>query len=132
MSWKTKKQPIVSLSSAEAEYRAMRAATCEIKWVRELCRFFYIPIRPTTMYYDSQSAMEIARNPVFNERTKHIEVDCHFVRDAVQDGTIQLSYVHTSEQVADLFTKALGGRLFEFLMSKSGVFGPIAPTWGGC
>ncbi|XP_074304226.1 uncharacterized protein LOC141638943 [Silene latifolia] len=82
VSWKTKKQNIVSLSSAEAEYRSMAATTCEIKWLRGLLKFLGVSVSsPAVLRCDSQSALSLARNPVFHARTKHIEVDCHFVRD---------------------------------------------------
>lgn len=82
ISWKTKKQNIVSHSSAEAEYREMAAATREIKWVIRLMVELGVPITKHVPFFcDSQAAIHIAANPVFHERTKHIESDCHSVRD---------------------------------------------------
>ncbi|GAA0183563.1 hypothetical protein LIER_30949 [Lithospermum erythrorhizon] len=77
---------------------------------------------------DSQSAIYLAQNPIFYERTKYIEVDCHFLCDAILDGTICTSHVSTSEQLANIFTKALGKRQFEFLLRKLGIHDLHAPT----
>lgn len=129
VSWKTKKQPTVSRSSAEAEYRSMAAITCGLKWLKQLLGELGVShAKGMRLYCDSQSALHIAQNPVFHERTKHIEVDCHFVRDAITEGLIVPSYVSTQVQLADIFTKALGKQQFEFLLCKLGVRDLHAPT----
>ena len=129
ISWKTKKQHTVSRSSAEAEYRSMAALTCELKWLRALLLSLGVSnSSPIPIHCDSQSALHIAQNPVFHERTKHIEVDCHLVRDAIQDGLLAPSYVHTSEQLADILTKALGHSPFAYILDKLGVSNITTPT----
>lgn len=128
ISRKTKKQPTVARSSVEAEYRSMASLSCELKWLKGF--LLSLGIQHTYaigIYCDSQSAQYIARNPVFHERTKHIEADCHYVRDAIQDGTIPLSHVPTTVQLADIFTKPLGIRQFQFSLSKLGIYDPHAP-----
>jgi len=108
ISWKSKKQPTVALSSAEAEYRSMRAVTAELAWLTRLFSEFQVPsILPVLVKSDSLAAIYIARNPVFHERTKHIELDCHFVREKLHQGLISLSHVKTAAQLADLLTKPL-------------------------
>ncbi|CAH9090143.1 unnamed protein product [Cuscuta epithymum] len=122
VSWRTKKQSVVSRSSAEAEYRAMAITISEILWLRWLLRDLTINhTGPTPLYCDNQAARHIALNPVFHERTKHVEMDCYFVRERVASKEIQPYSIHTDNQVADIFTKALGADRFQFLRSKLGV-----------
>lgn len=129
ISWKTRKQPTVSKSSAEAEYSAMSFLTSELKWLKQL--LFTLGIRhdqPMVVCCDSKSAIYIATNPVFHERTKHIEIDCHFVRDEIVRGTIIPQHVGTASQLADIFTKAIGRDGFTSFRGKLGIRNLYAPT----
>jgi hypothetical protein len=129
ISWKTKKQTTVSKSSSEAEYRAMNQATSEVIWIRSLLSSLQVQCSsPTVLHCDNQAAIHIAANPVYHERTKHIEVDCHFIRHHLQAGTISTSYIPTKKQQADIFTKALGAKSFHELMVKLGSHDPRPPT----
>ena len=129
LSWKTKKQRTVSRSSAEAEYRSMADATCEIKWIKRLLQQFgFSHQQPMRLFCDSQSAIHIAKNPVFHERTKHVENDCHTVCDAVHAKLITTEHVSTKNQPADLLTKALPAPTFQYLLSKLGIQQISLPT----
>ena len=129
VSWKTKKQPIVSRSSAEAEYRSLAAVICELKWLRGLLSCLGVMQEgPMQVYCDNQSALHLAHNLVFHERSKHIEVDLHFIRDTIVDGTIIASHVSTTSQLADIFTKPLGKQQFDPIVCKLGICDLHAPT----
>lgn len=128
VSWKTKKQYTVSRSSAEAEYRTMANATSKVIWICKLLKLLRVPLSPAVLHCGNQVALHIALTPIFHERTKHIEVDCHFVCEKVDYGDIVTGYTHTMEQLANMFTKALGQRRFYYLLNKLGVTPVHAPT----
>ncbi|KAL2325560.1 hypothetical protein Fmac_024618 [Flemingia macrophylla] len=122
VSWKSKKQQIVSRSSSEAEYRALASTTCELQWLIYLLEDLRVPfIRPALLFCDNQSAIHIASNQVFHKRTKYIDIDCHLVRERVNNGVIKLLPVSSSLQVAYFFTKALCPSSFKNLCSKLGM-----------
>ncbi|XP_020229223.1 uncharacterized protein LOC109810225 [Cajanus cajan] len=116
---KAKKQSTISRSSTEAEYRALAFATCEFQWLSFLLADLRIPFtKCPVLYCDSQSALYIVANPVFHERTKLLEIDCHVVREKLLTGLMHLLPVSSSHQLADIFTKALSPRLFHLNLSK--------------
>ncbi|GKV22590.1 hypothetical protein SLEP1_g32448 [Rubroshorea leprosula] len=119
ISWRSKKQAIPSRSSTEAKYRALEDTTSELLSLRWLLEDMGIPQPSSTdLYCDNQSAMQIAHNDVFHERTKHIEVDCHFIRHHVAQGTVRLVFIGSTDQPADLFTKTHFLGRFRTLLSK--------------
>ena len=108
ISWSCKRQLTVSRSSAEAEYRAVAHAVAETVWLRQLLAELHRPIQQATiMYCDNISAVYMAGNPVQHRRTKHIEIDIHFVREKVALGQVRVLHVPTTTQFADIFTKGL-------------------------
>lgn len=112
----------MSRSSSEAEYRAMAAAAAEVTWlVRLLDDLEVRNIKPITLNCDKQSAIYIAKNPVFHDRTKHKEIDSHLTREKVLEGLIQLSYLPTKHQLADVLTKVLPSEPFMDLLCKLGM-----------
>ncbi|RVW65725.1 Retrovirus-related Pol polyprotein from transposon RE1 [Vitis vinifera] len=119
VSWSSTKQKVVSRSSAESEYRGLVFATVEIIWMQALLQELCVPIPAIPLlWYDNISAYHMAKNPVFHARTKHIEIDLHFIRDQVMRGKIQLHFVPTEEQPADLLTKHLTSSRFLSLKSQ--------------
>jgi len=119
ISWRCKKQDRVSKSSTEAEYRAMSTVCSEIVWLRGLLEELVFPqTTPTPLHVDNTSVIQIATNPVFHERTKHIEVDCHSIRDTLESRVISLPHISSDLQVADIFTKAMTRQRHQFLIGK--------------
>ena len=118
----SRKQKSVALSSTEAEYMAASTASCEAIWLRKLLvNLLKEKMEVTSVLCDNQSCIKLFENPVFHDRLKHIDIRCHFIRDCVQRGAIQLQYTPTGEQVADILTKALGKTKFVYFREKMGM-----------
>jgi hypothetical protein len=97
-------------------------ASCEALWLcKMLIGLFGVQLRPTMIYCDNQSCIKLLENPVFHDRSKHINIWYHFIRDCVQRGAVELQYISTEEQVADILTKALSMGKFVFFRDKLGV-----------
>lgn len=104
ISWKSKKQATVSRSSAEAEYQALASTSCEIIWLIALLKDFNVHhTQLALLYCDNQAAVHLTKNPIFHERTKHVELDCHFVREKVTAGIIKPIQVSTKFHVGGCF-----------------------------
>ena len=131
VSWSSKRQVTVSRSSAEAEYRSVAHSVAEAVWLRQLLVELHRPIeRATIVYCDNISAVYMASNPVQHRRTKHIEIDIHFVREKVALGEVRVLHVPTSAQFADIFTKGLPTASFTDIRSSLNVVTPDADTTG--
>jgi hypothetical protein len=130
--WRSKKQLTVSKSSSEAEYRALASATCELQWITFLLTDLKIQCdKLPALYCDSQSALHIASNPVFHERTKHLDIDCHIVRERLQGGLMKLMPISGYDQTADILTKALHPANFHRFISKLGLLNIFRPQLEG-
>ncbi|GAA0158236.1 hypothetical protein LIER_15319 [Lithospermum erythrorhizon] len=107
----------------------MARVTCELKWLRGLLQCLGVYVRDSMwVYCDSQSALHLVKNRGCHERSKHIEVDCHFLMDVIIDGTIVTSYVPMGSQLEDIFTKPLGATQFIALRDKFSIHNLHAPT----
>ena len=114
VSWSARKQATVSRSSTESKYKALANATTEVMWIQTLLKELNIPSpRAAKLWCDNIGAKYLSANPVFHARTKHIEVDYHFVRERVLEKLLEIDYIPSGDQVADGFTKALSVRLLE-------------------
>ncbi|KAI3667612.1 hypothetical protein L6452_42678 [Arctium lappa] len=121
VSWTSKKQNCVSTSTAEAEYVAAASCCSQVLWMTTQLRDFGYNYKRVPIYCDSKSAISITANPVHHSKTKHIDVRYHFIKDHVEKGNIEMHFVQTDFQLADLFTKPLDEKRFQFLISKLGM-----------
>ncbi|GJY12893.1 ribonuclease H-like domain-containing protein [Tanacetum coccineum] len=131
LSWSAKRQHTLSRSSAEAEYRGVANVVAETAWLRNLLRELHSPLSTATLVYcDNVNAVYMSANPVQHQRTKHIEIDIHFVRDMVTVGEVRVLHVPSRYQYVDIFTKGLPSTLFEEFRSSLSVHPPPALTAG--
>ncbi|WVZ57825.1 hypothetical protein U9M48_008164 [Paspalum notatum var. saurae] len=119
VSWSSKRQPVVSRSSAEAEYRVVANGVAEASWLRQLLAELHSPLAKSTLIYcDNVSAIYLSTNPVQHQRTKHVEIDLHFVRDRVAIGDVRVLHVPNTSQFAYIFTKGLPSLTFSEFRSN--------------
>jgi hypothetical protein len=129
VTWRSKKQKVVARSSAEAEFRGLAKGICELLWVRRVLQELGIDHQePMKLYCDNKSAIEIARNPIHHDRTKHVEIDRHFIKEKLDSKIIELLFVRSEDQVADILTKAVSSRLFRAAIDKLDMTNIYAPT----
>ena len=126
ISWSSKKQSTVALSTTEAEYISATSTACEAVWIRRiLADLRQEQNTPTKLYCDNMSTIAMTKNPVFHSRSKHIELRHHFIRKLVEDGEIELKFCGTDEQIADVFTKALPREKFYYFRERLNVAGQM-------
>jgi hypothetical protein len=118
----------VARSSAEAAYRALASVTSELLWIRQLLRPLEVSMPSLMVFCDSVSTIHLATNPLSHDRTKHVDIDCHFIRQHVQSQFLKLVHVKSAQQLADPLTKALHRPLFQLLISKLGLLDLYLPT----
>ena len=119
ISWRNKKQSVVTRSSTETEYRVLADTTSELLWLRWLLLDLGVSTSSATLIYcDNRSAIQIARNDIFLKRTNHIEIDCHLIRYHLLRGSLQLIFISSHDQLADIFTKSQPTGRFRDLVSK--------------
>ncbi|GJU27109.1 putative ribonuclease H-like domain-containing protein [Tanacetum coccineum] len=124
ISWQCKKQTIMATSSTKAKYVATANCCGQVLWIQNQLLDYGFNFMNTTIFIDNQSTICIVKNPVFHQRTKHIEIRHHFIRDANEKNLIQVLKIHTDENVADLLTKAFDGPRFLHLVVHIGMLNP--------
>lgn len=122
ISWSSKKQSTVALSSSEAEYAALTSAACQAIWLRWLLSdFLQEQEGAIEIYYDNMSAINLTKNVIFHSRTKHNDIRHHFIRELVSKGDIAMKFCTTNQQMVDILTKSLASKKQDFFMMKMGV-----------
>lgn len=129
VTWRSKKQSVVALSSAEAEFRGVAKGICELLWLRRLLgELGFAPTQAMDLYCDSRPAIDISHNPVQHDRTKHVEIDRHFIKEKLESNVIQMVHVRSGEQLADILTKAVMSKTFTSIIDKLGMQDAYIPT----
>lgn len=134
ITWRSKKQTVVARSSAEAELRALALGVCEGLWIKRVLKDLQQldSSLQINAFCDNISAIHMAENPVHHDKTKHVEIDRHFIREKLEDLTLSIQHISSSEQVADILTKSLSPGIFHKLLSKLGCSNVYTKLEGGC
>jgi hypothetical protein len=130
-SWKSMKQSNISLNTTDVEYIATCSANFEAIWIYKLLTgLFYLEMEAAVILCDNQSCIKMTKNPMFHDKSKHIEIHHHYIRDMVQRRDVNLQYVGRNEKVADVLTKPLSRVKFEYFRNKRGVVQKDLPRKG--
>jgi hypothetical protein len=129
VTWRSKKQKVVALSSAEAEFRGMSKGLCELLWLRKLlAEIGFAPTSEMDLFCDNKAAISISHNPVQHDRTKHVEVNRHFIKENLEAKIIRFPFVKSKDQLADILTKAVSSKDFYNSLGKLCMRDIYAPT----
>ena len=131
VSWRSKKQSVVARSTAEVEFRSMASGLCELMWLKTLLTELQLCSgAPIQVYCDNQATINIVivNNPFYHDRTKHIEIDRHFIREKLDERLFQISYVRSVDQLADVLTKGIGVVSFMRICNRMGLIDIFAPS----
>jgi hypothetical protein len=122
ISWLNRKQTSVAFSTIEVEYIATCSASSEVVWIRNLLvELFDLELEVTYIFCDNHSCIKLSENPMFHDKSKHVEIKYHYIKDLVQKRAVKLQYVATYEHIADVLTKPLSKVKFEYFRDKLGV-----------
>ena len=125
VSWFSKKQNSVALSTTEAEYVAAGRCCAQILWMKQTLQDFGVRFESCPIMCDNTSAINLSKNPILHSRAKHIDIRHHFLQDTIQNGDVSLEFIETDKQLADIFTKPLGEERFSFLRKELGICNPF-------
>ncbi|KAD4584477.1 hypothetical protein E3N88_22078 [Mikania micrantha] len=133
VTWRSKKQKVVALSSAESEFRGIARGMAEVLWIRKLLtEIGFPPEGSSKLMCDNKAAIQISENPVQHDRTKHIEVDRHMIKEKLEAGIIELPFVQSKDQLADILTKAVNGKILRYCLDKLSIRDPTTQLEGEC
>jgi hypothetical protein len=129
VTWRSKKQKSVALSSAESELRGVVKGICELIWLQKMMTELGFPqTKAMDLFCDSKAAIDISHNPVQHDRTKHVGVDRHFIRENIESKIIRLLHVRSERQLADILTKATSSKIFHDILNKLAMTNLYIPT----
>ena len=126
VTWRSKKQKVVVLSSVEAKFRGIRSGLTEILWLRRLMKELNLePQKTCRLLCDNKAAISISENSVQHDRTKHVEIDRHFIKQNLEEKIVEIPYVRSEDKLADILTKAVSARSFQEVLGKLSFGNPV-------